>query len=79
VKQSTRQAGAGGQPVARAAGEHLPFADGTFDLILSHEVLEHVADDRKAVAEVTRVLRPGGRAVLFVPNRGYPFETHGIY
>jgi len=74
-----RQAGAGGQPVARAAGEHLPFADGTFDLILSHEVLEHVADDRKAVAEVTRILRPGGRAVLFVPNRGYPFETHGIY
>jgi SAM-dependent methyltransferase len=29
--------------------------------------------------EITRVLRPGGRIVVFVPNRGYPFETHGIY
>jgi SAM-dependent methyltransferase len=31
------------------------------------------------VAEIVRVLRPGGRLVLFCPNRGYPFETHGIY
>ncbi len=73
------QAGTGGQRVARAAGERLPFAAGSFDLILSHEVLEHVSDDRQAVAEFSRVLRPGGRAVIFVPNRGYPFETHGIY
>ena len=28
---------------------------------------------------MVRTLRPGGRAVIFVPNRGYPFETHGIY
>lgn len=50
-----------------------------FDLILSHEVIEHVRDDRLAVAEMVRVLRPGGRIALFCPNRGYPFETHGIY
>jgi SAM-dependent methyltransferase len=62
-----------------AAGEGLPFPDETFDLILSHEVLEHVRDDRAAVGEMVRVLRPGGRAVLFMPNRGYPFETHGVY
>jgi SAM-dependent methyltransferase len=62
-----------------AAGEGLPFLDGSFDLILSHEVLEHVRDDRVAVEEMVRVLRPGGRVTLFVPNRGYPFETHGIY
>ncbi|MFH2039655.1 MAG: class I SAM-dependent methyltransferase [Chloroflexota bacterium] len=62
-----------------AAGEHLPFPADSFDLILSHEVLEHVADDRQAVLEIMRTLRPGGRLVLFVPNRGYPFETHGIY
>ena len=36
-------------------------------------------DDRLAVAEIVRTLRPGGRLVLFVPNRGYPFETHGVY
>jgi SAM-dependent methyltransferase len=62
-----------------AAGESLPFPAGSFDLILSHEVLEHVRDDRLAVREMVRVLRPGGRMVIFVPNRGYPFETHGFY
>ena len=62
-----------------AAGERLPFPDGKFDLILSHEVLEHVENDRKAVAEMVRVLKPGGRMVVFAPNRGYPFETHGVY
>jgi SAM-dependent methyltransferase len=62
-----------------AAGESLPFPDESFDLILSHEVLEHVQDDRRTVQEMVRILRVGGRAVIFVPNRGYPFETHGIY
>jgi SAM-dependent methyltransferase len=62
-----------------AAGEGLPFGDGCFDMILSHEVLEHVQDDRQALAEMGRVLKVGGRLVLFVPNRGYPFETHGIF
>lgn len=60
-------------------GETLPFPDNRFDLILSHEVLEHVKNDRLAVSEIVRTLKPGGRLVLFVPNRGYPFETHGIY
>ncbi len=62
-----------------AAGERLPFPDDYFDLILSHEVIEHVQDDRLAVQEMVRTLKPGGRIVLFCPNRGYPFETHGIY
>jgi SAM-dependent methyltransferase len=62
-----------------AAGEHLPFPSDYFDLVLSHEVLEHVQDDRQAIGEAVRVLASGGRLVLFVPNRGYPFETHGIY
>ena len=48
-------------------------------MILSHEVIEHVQDDAAAVAEMVRALKPGGRAVIFCPNRGYPFETHGIY
>ena len=61
------------------ADERLPFPDGTFDLVLSHEVLEHVGNDRLAAAEMVRVLRPGGRAVIFVPNRLWPFETHGIF
>src|SRR3989304_5032789 len=64
---------------ARARAERLPYASAAFDLVLSHEVLEHVPDDRRTVEEILRVLRPGGRLVLFTPNRGYPFETHGIF
>lgn len=62
-----------------AAGEALPYASNSFDTILSHEVIEHVADDRQSAQEMVRVLKPGGRIVLFCPNRWYPFETHGHY
>jgi len=65
--------------IARAVGETLPFVDNTFDVIFSHEVLEHVADDRLCAREMVRVVRPGGQIVIFVPNRAYFFETHGIY
>jgi SAM-dependent methyltransferase len=65
--------------IINAAGEAIPLPASIFDLILSHEVLEHVQDDRAAVQEMVRVLKPGGRIALFCPNRGYPFETHGIY
>lgn len=76
-----------GLNVVCAKGEYLPFPSGSFDFILSHEVLEHVGDDRRAVGEMCRALRPadpasglsGGRIALFLPNRGYPFETHGMY
>jgi len=62
-----------------AAGEHLPYPDATFDAVLSHEVIEHVTGDRLAAGEMVRVLRSGGRVILFCPNRWYPFETHGHY
>jgi SAM-dependent methyltransferase len=62
-----------------AVAEAVPYPNDTFDLILSHEVLEHVNDDRAAALEMVRVLRPGGRIVIFAPNRWYPFETHGHY
>lgn len=65
--------------VVQAVGEHLPFRSGAFDVVLLHEVLEHVDDDRQVLAEAWRVLRPGGRLVIFVPNRLWPFETHGIF
>jgi SAM-dependent methyltransferase len=81
------QAGMNSPHILNAAGECLPLPSSTFDLILSHEVLEHVQDDRAAICEMIRALRspdpasgkPGGRVILFCPNRGYPFETHGIY
>jgi SAM-dependent methyltransferase len=62
-----------------AAAEAIPYPANTFDTILSHEVIEHVLDDRKTASEMTRVLKPGGRIVIFAPNRWYPFETHGHY
>jgi SAM-dependent methyltransferase len=62
-----------------AAAEALPYASNTFDTLLSHEVIEHVQDDRAAAVEMVRVLKVGGRALLFAPNRWYPFETHGHY
>ena len=65
--------------ILNAAGEWLPFSPDRFDLVLSHEVIEHVQDDAAALKEMVRILKPGGRAVIFCPNRGYPFETHGIY
>lgn len=67
------------QRILCGVGEHLPFPDGEFDLVLSNEVIEHVQDDREAVIEIVRTLKSGGRLVLFCPNRGYGFETHGIF
>jgi SAM-dependent methyltransferase len=65
--------------VVCAAGEQLPYPPDTFDVILSNEVIEHVRDDRQALREMARVLKPGGRLILFCPNRWYFVETHGIY
>jgi len=65
--------------IALAPAEELPFPDGFFDVVLLHEVLEHVQDDRRAALEALRVTGVGGRVVVFVPNRLYPFETHGVY
>ena len=77
--ERSHEARSNSKHIINAAGEFLPLPSSTFDLILSHEVIEHVQDDRAAISEMIRVLRPGGRAVIFCPNRGYPFETHGIY
>ena len=48
-------------------GNRLPFANESFDTVLSVEVLEHVPDPNQMVAEFARVLRPGGRALVTVP------------
>ncbi len=65
--------------LVQAFSERLPFTDGTFDMALLHEVIEHVRDDRETIAEAIRVIRPGGRVIIFAPNRGWPFETHGFF
>lgn len=51
----------------------LPFKNDSFDRIIASEVLEHIPDDEKAIAEMYRVLKPGGIALVTVPNKNYPF------
>jgi SAM-dependent methyltransferase len=53
----------------QADGTRLPFGDGSFDRVIASEVLEHIPDDRAAIAELSRVLRPGGTIAVTVPAR----------
>lgn len=59
-------------PRACARAESLPFPDGAFDLVCCSWVLEHLPDPAKALAEVVRVLKPGGRFVFLTPNVLHP-------
>lgn len=52
-----------------ADGEHLPFADNSFDLVYAHGVVQYTADPQRLVDECRRVLKPGGRAIFQVYNR----------
>jgi SAM-dependent methyltransferase len=45
----------------------MPFADGSFDLVLATDIIEHVDDDARALSEIARVLKPGGVALVTVP------------
>ncbi len=78
-EDKVRQAHADLDLVCASAAEQLPFPDGAFGRVLLHEIIEHVNDDRQSIREACRVLGPGGRMVIFAPNRLYPFETHGAY
>ncbi|OFW01610.1 MAG: hypothetical protein A3I61_06215 [Acidobacteria bacterium RIFCSPLOWO2_02_FULL_68_18] len=60
------RARAAGRPLVRAHMEHIPFASGTFDLATSFDVMQSVPDDRRALAEIARILRPRGHVVLNV-------------
>jgi 2-polyprenyl-6-hydroxyphenyl methylase / 3-demethylubiquinone-9 3-methyltransferase len=51
----------------------MPFKDNFFDKIYSSEVLEHVPNDKKAIEEIRRVLKKGGKLLITVPNHNYPF------
>jgi ubiquinone/menaquinone biosynthesis C-methylase UbiE len=67
-------------PDAWASGLHLPFHDGSFDTAVSFQVLEHVPQPARMLAEITRVLRPGGVLVLTAPHIwGIHEEPHDYY
>ncbi|MGE3783147.1 MAG: class I SAM-dependent methyltransferase [Alphaproteobacteria bacterium] len=59
-----------------AVGESLPFSDNTFDLILSHQVLEHVENPAAVIREAYRVLKPGGYIFLAYENYLSFWEPH---
>lgn len=66
-------------PRVQAAGENLPFASESFDVVTMIEVLEHTRSDEQVLKECFRVLRPEGFLIVFAPNKLYPFESHPCY
>lgn len=67
--------------------QQLPFADASYDFVFASHVLEHIPDDEKAIAEIRRILRPGGIAILPVPivtdktieyAEPNPYETYHV-
>jgi SAM-dependent methyltransferase len=59
-----------------ASGTRLPFCDGSFDVVAASDVLEHIEDDRAAVSEIARVLRPRGTAIITVPAHPWLYSDH---
>lgn len=62
---------------AASEGAAIPVDDHSADCVMSFTVLEHVPDQMASLREMHRILRPGGRLILTVPNRWWIFETHG--
>lgn len=62
--------GAGAWLVLRGDACRLPFAAESFDCVIAAEILEHLHDDTRALAEIDRVLKPGGELVVSVPRFG---------
>ena len=60
---------AGAADLRVANGEALPFADGSFDVVYAHGVVQYTADPHRLVREGRRVLKPGGHAIFMVYNR----------
>lgn len=66
--------------VLRIEDGRIPYPDEHFDVVLSNMVFEHIADPRPALAEVRRVLKPGGAFLAFFPTGDVWYEGHvGIY
>lgn len=58
--------------------ERLDFPNNTYDAVFIIEVLDHVNDVDASLTEAHRVLKPGGRCYISVPNRLFPLETHPL-
>jgi ubiquinone/menaquinone biosynthesis C-methylase UbiE len=58
-------------------GDHIPMPSDSVDVLTCIEVIEHTKDDAATVRELFRVMKPGGTAIITVPNKWWIFETHG--
>jgi len=67
------------QGVQLAPVEQLPFEDDRFDLLLATDVIEHVADDGLALAELRRVAAPGAHLIITVPAYQWLWSRHDVY
>jgi len=63
-------------PICCGVGEHLPFKDCSFDLVVSFQVLEHTRDPEQVLGEAVRVLKEGGILYFNVPNHNFLWEAH---
>jgi ubiquinone/menaquinone biosynthesis C-methylase UbiE len=66
-------------PVTNYDGSHIPFPDGSFDVVYSSHVLMHLLDPASFHKEVQRVLKPGGRVVHVVPTSAWRFWTFAMH
>jgi ubiquinone/menaquinone biosynthesis C-methylase UbiE len=56
--------------------DKIPYPDNTFDLVIASDVLEHLQDDARAVQEIYRILKPGGRLIATVPAHQFLWSYH---
>jgi SAM-dependent methyltransferase len=66
-----------GLQFARASCTDLPFAGGSFDLVVAMEVIEHLKDWAKLITESRRLLAPGGQFIVSTPNKDYYGDSRG--
>ncbi len=62
--------------LARGSATELPLADASVDAVLALDIVEHIEDDRRALVEMARVLRPGGVGVITVPAFPFLWSAH---
>lgn len=63
--------------IRRGSILEIPFADASFDVVQCTQVIEHIVDHEKAASELSRVLKPGGHAIITVPHPPEPFPNEG--
>src|SRR6266404_7262065 len=76
AQELIKEAGSDSAEVRQGVGEELPYPSTTFDIVTSYQVLEHVRDPATVIAEVARVLKPGGLFHFATPNYMSFWEPH---